>query len=200
MTLYSLAAHAEDPDMPLSRDETVQIVVDAAQASDDAIDQLMAPVYADLRALAAAYMRGDASNTLQPTALVNEVYLKLAGDRDWESPAHFMAVAAKAMRQILIDHARAKNALKRGGDRAKLELADEPADARTDETHFERLDGALRRLGEFDERAARVVELKFFGGLTNEEVATVLDIGRTTVAADWKHARAWLRHTLAQTD
>ena len=177
--------------MGITRDQTMTCIVGASHATDMDADALMAPIYNELRAMAAGIMRGDRANTLQPTALVNEAYIKLAGDREWESPAHFIAVAAKAMRQVLIDHARAKQAAKRGGGHQRIDLSEVAHD--DDCTSLFILDEALRRLEEHDSRASNVVELKFFGGLTNDEVAMVLGISRTTVAADWRHARAWLR-------
>lgn len=180
--------------MGLTRDQTLTCIVGASRSADVDAAALMAPIYNELRAIAAGIMRGDRANTLQPTALVNEAYIKLAGDREWESPAHFIAVAAKAMRQVLIDHARAKQAAKRGGGRQRVELV-EAAHA-DDCASLCVLDESLRRLEELDSRAGQVVELKFFGGLTNDEVANVLGISRTTVAADWRHARAWLRNEM----
>jgi RNA polymerase sigma factor (TIGR02999 family) len=185
--------------MPLTPDETVQIVLDAAR-TDEPLDRLMGPIYAELRAVAVACSRGEDASTLQATALVNEAYLKLAGGGGYSSPEHVLAVAAKAMRQVIIDHARARSAAKRGGGRRPMELRDD--DVRHEPALIEalQLEEALARLESLDERVARVVELKFFGGLTNSEVASVLGIARTTVAADWRHARAWLRAELAATD
>jgi RNA polymerase sigma factor (TIGR02999 family) len=179
----------------LTRDQTIEYIIGAAESSDALAEERMAPVYAELRAVAGAIMRGQHAHTLQPTALVNEAWLKIADKKDWESTAHFIAVAAKAMRQCLIDHARAKAAAKRGGGAQRV---DTPAIAEASSSGaIEELEITLRDLETHDPRAARVVELKFFGGLSNDDIAALLDISRTTVAADWKHARAWLRREIS---
>lgn len=174
----------------MSRDQTLTCVIGAARAKEADADAMMAPIYGELRALAAGLMRGDRAHTLQPTALIHEAYLKIADDRDWESTAHFIAVLAKAMRHVLIDHARAKHAEKRGGHRQRVSMTGANI---AGGTSMQFLEEAMQRLEEHDARAGQIVELKFFGGLTNEEVADVLGISRTTVLADWRHARAWLR-------
>lgn len=164
-------------------------------------EELAALLYDELRALAGRQLRDHAGHaTLQPTALVHEVYLKLHGAQagGWRDREHFLAVAATAMRQVLVDYARAKGADKRGGEwrRATLERLLEFVQAQ--DVGVEDLDSALSKLSGLSERQARVVELRVFGGLTNEEVAKVLEVGVTTVKADWQFARAWLKRELSQ--
>ena len=139
-----------------------------------------------------------ADHSLQATALVNEAYLRLIDAKAvaWQDRTHFFAVAARAMRRILVDHARARRAQKRGGQGAKvtfneaLVVTSEPAE------DFVALDDALEALAGFDERKSRVIELRFFGGLTVEETASVLDVSPDTVMRDWRLAKAWLRHEM----
>lgn len=161
---------------------------DAAAAS-----QLLPKVYGELRNVAAAYLdRERVDHTLQPTALVHEAYLRLAnGSRQWNDSVHFLAAAAVAMRCVLVDHARAKRAEKRdGGARVDLPTGGS-ADARR-ECDLLELNDLLDRLRQLDARKARVVELRFFAGMTNDQIAEVLDVARSTVAEDWAVARAWL--------
>lgn len=179
--------------------------------SDDAsaAAALLPLVYDELRALAQSHFaRQDPDHTLQATALVHEVYLKLArGHSDrWKGRDHFFAVAAQAMRQVLVDHARRKRAEKRQGSGARIELdaaealatAGVPPGATKGECDVLDLEEALERLAALDERKARVVTLRFYGGLTNEAVAEVLGIARATVADDWAFARAWLAKELGR--
>lgn len=159
-------------------------------------------IYGELRAIAGAIFRGhDAGHTLQPTALVHEAYLRLAEteSREWESRHHFLAVASKAMRQILIDHHRKKNAQKRGGGDGweRITLSGLEIGASTPEVELLSLDEALRKLEALDPRQAQVVELRYFGGLTVDETAAVIGVSRTTVEGEWRHARAWLTRELA---
>ena len=183
-------------------DEAVKatILLHEAQAGvPGASDQLLALVYERLRATAGGYFRNQsADHTLQPTALVHEAYLKLIGnpDKNWESRAHFCAVAATAMRHILRDHARAKRATKRGKgfERTPQTLVETPSGATA--VDLLTLDEALAALTEFDERGARVVELRYFGGLTNEDIAGVLNVSLATVERSWRRCRAWLKAEL----
>jgi RNA polymerase sigma factor (TIGR02999 family) len=175
--------------------EITHLLEDWRQGRQEAFDQLFALVYDELRSLASAYMRRErAEQTLQTTALVNEAYLKLLGRRDSlpQNRLHFFAVAAKVMRQILIDRARARHAGKRGGGAVKVSL-DEAA-VMSDERAAEllALDEALRSLAEIDARKSQVVELRFFGGMTIEETAEFLGVSFNTVVRDWEMARAWL--------
>lgn len=166
----------------------------------EAMQRLLPIVYDELRALSDALMRGERQNhTLQATALVHEAYLKLAGEKsaNWESRAHFFRVAAKVMRRVLINHAAARKAQKRGGGASRLTLH-EAAAIETDRTvDLVALDHAMTRLAERDEQKAKVVELRIFGGCTIEETAESLDISPATVKRDWKFAQAWLRAELS---
>lgn len=157
-------------------------------------DALLTVVYDQLRALAGSYLKRERpDNMLEPSVLVHETYLRLIENppESWNGTGHFFAVAASAMRKVLIDHARRRRALKRGFGHARVSL-EVITDDGTREVEFQELDVLLHRLEEIDERACRVVELKFFTGLTNEQVAQVLDVSRKTVVQDWARARAWL--------
>ena len=167
-----------------------------------ALDQLVPLVQAELRQLARSYLRRErADHTLQPTALVNEAYLRLVDQRGlrWQNRAHFFGIAARLMRQILVDHARARDAEKRGGaDLERLSLTQAERVAGREDVDVLALNEALERLAEFDPQQARVVELKFFAGLTIEETGEVLNVSHATVERDWKLARAWLRRELSR--
>ena len=165
-----------------------------------AVDKLIPLVVNELRSLARLQLRNERpGHTLQPTALVNEAYLLLADQRNarWQNRVHFFAVAAKVMRQILIDHARRRTRVKRGGSQTRLSL-DEAA-ILSDERAADllALDEALTKLASVDARKSRVVELRFFSGLTIEEVAEVLKVNPKTVARDWAMARAWIYREMA---
>ncbi|MCB9846427.1 MAG: sigma-70 family RNA polymerase sigma factor [Phycisphaeraceae bacterium] len=165
-----------------------------------AADELLPLLYDEIRGAAGRLLANAEPCTLQPTALVNEAYLKLAGHADDLSRSHFFALAARAMRQVLIDHARAGHALKRGGGHRHIPLADSVSMSEREEVDSAAIDRALTRLASHDQRAARVVELKFYSGLTNPQIAQVLGVARSTVSDDWAHARAWLRRQLASGD
>jgi RNA polymerase sigma-70 factor (ECF subfamily) len=170
-------------------------------AGDEAAaNQLLPIVYDELRARARYYLRsGRAGDTLQPTALVHEAYLRLAGQpAGWEGRTHFYAVAAMAMRQILIDHARYRGRGKRGGDVARVTLSDAVARVSEPDVDVFALGEALERLATLNERHARIVELRYLAGLTVDEVAEVLGVSRRTVESDWTFARAWLKAELAR--
>lgn len=174
-----------------------------AQSESHGSDQpssLQHTAYEALRGLAAAYLHTERrDHTLQPTALVHEAYLKLAsGSSDWRSQTHFQAIAANAMRQILVDHARARNTQKRGGDWLRVTLSHEAAATPGADVDLLALDEALNKLAELDERKARVVELRFFGGMTCAEAAEEVGVSPKTAEADWYFARAWLRERLAE--
>lgn len=160
-------------------------------------------VYDELRRLAASYLRRERKGqTLQATALVNEAYIRLIWERahNWQNRTHFLAIAALSMRQILVQRARARHAAKRGGDPERITLDEQLLPAATDgidEIDLVALDAALDRLTTLDERQARVVELRYFGGMTVEETADALDISPATVKRYWTLARAWLRRELA---
>jgi len=176
--------------------ELTQLLLDSSDGNKEALDRLMPLVYDELRRLARSYMRREqADNTLQPTALVNEAYMKLIDQRDvrWQNRAHFFGIAAQLMRRILVDRARSRNAAKRGGedkpvalDFAQVSSPDKP------DIDVIALDDALAKLAEIDPKQSKVVELKFFGGLTNEEISEVLKISPATVKREWKVTKAWL--------
>ena len=170
-------------------------LVEWRNGNQEAGKKLFEAAYQELRRLAAWYLQRERpDHTLQPTALVNELYLKLfAGEPvEWRNRAHFFAVAAQQMRRILIDHARAHMAEKRGGGNTKLSTTDANGVAAPRAEELLALDEALHRLEELDQRSARVVELRFFGGLTEAEAAEVLAISVATLKRDWEFARAWL--------
>jgi RNA polymerase sigma factor (TIGR02999 family) len=163
------------------------------------LDSLLPVVYQELKRLAAGYLRRErAGYTLQPTALVNEAYLRLLKDdpQRWQNRAHFCAIAAHSMRQILIERARARNAQKRGGPRARVTLDDALVAGGERSIDLVALDEALERLAAIDPAQARLVELRFFGGLTVEETADALHISPATVKRHWTVARAWLAREL----
>jgi RNA polymerase sigma factor (TIGR02999 family) len=160
-----------------------------------ALEQLVPLVYAELRRLAAGYVRRERpGQSLQATALVHEAYLRLLKDEHLsvKNRAHFMGIAARSMRQILVEHARARDAGKRGGDRRRVTLDEALAAGAPRDVDVLALDQALARLASLDAQQARVVELRFFGGLTNEETAEAIGISTATVKRDWTVARAWL--------
>lgn len=169
----------------------------AASGRDDT-DELLALVYDDLKRRAAGMLGGGSRDaTLQPTALVHEAYAKLAQrTAHWVDRAHFQCTAARAMRQILVDHARARRAEKRGGQHARVTLTG-LADGADRGVDLVELDDALSALSELSERFAKVVELRFLGGLTLDETAAALDVTPRTVSNDWRAARAWLRERLS---
>ena len=181
-------------------DEQVSQLLEAwAKQDRSARERLMPLVYDELRRLAHQYMRRERDNhTLQTTGLVNEVYLRLAGlDRlQWRDRSHFMAMAATFMRRILVDYARERGADKRGAGISITSIDDHDAPAPERELDLISLDEALTRLASFDARQSRIVEMRFFGGLTVEETAEALDLSPTTVKREWASARAWLYHQI----
>lgn len=166
----------------------------------DALDEVMPLVYDVLRRIAGSYLlRERAEHTLQATAIVNEAYLELveqSGIR-WQSRAHFIGFFARVMRRVLVDYARERNYAKRGGRLRKVTLAEAAALATEKTPDLVALDDALHGLAEIDPRKATLVELRFFGGLTNEEAAEVLGISRATAIREWQRARAWLYRELS---
>lgn len=170
------------------------------QGKKDAFDELFPFVYDELRRRASAYLRNERKgHTLQTTALVNEAYMKLVdkAEIEYEDRNHFFAIAASAMRRILVDHSRTRKRDKRGGKNENLPL-DEARFVSTNEKSVDlvALDEALNELAEFDERQAKVVELKYFCGMTNDETAEVLGISNVTVRRDWNMAKAWLHQQI----
>ena len=174
-----------------------------SRGDEEALDQLMPLVYGELRRLAAAYLRRERqAHTLQPTALVNEAYLKLVRQRNmpWQNRAQFFGVAAQLMRRILVDYARANYAAKRGGHQVHVSLKDISAANTQIEADVLALHDVLNRLAEIDPDQSRIVELRFFGGLTIEETAEVMQVSHSTVEREWKLAKAWLKRELTKTE
>jgi RNA polymerase sigma factor (TIGR02999 family) len=174
--------------------QVTDLLVAWSEGDKAAYDQLVPLVYDELHRLAHRYMSGERSgHTLQTTALVDEAYLRLVDQKvHWQNRSHFFAIAAQVMRRILVDYARQRHYAKRGGGAQKVELDEAMLMARERSAELIALDDALKRLAEFDERKSRVVELRFFGGLTVDEIAKVLGISPNTVDRDWSTARAWL--------
>ena len=182
------------------RDETTRLLQRACQGDRASAEQLLPLVYDELRAIAASKMREErADHTLQPTALVHEAFLRLVDQTqvEWQGRAHFCAMAANMMRRILIDHARRRAAQKRGAGMRKLALDEAGAlTGAADPAELVALDDLLHELAALNERHARVVELRFFAGLSVDETALVLDVSPATVKNDWRIARAWLMSRL----
>jgi RNA polymerase sigma factor (TIGR02999 family) len=178
-----------------------QLLEALSAGKEHALDGLLPVVHGELRRQAARYLRRERHNhTLQPTALVNEAFLRLVDQRhvQWQNRAHFFGVAAQAMRRILIDHARTQQRIKRGGVQQNVTLDEGMLAAEARSIDVLALDEALTRLASLDERQARVVELRFFGGLSVEETAEVLSISVATVKREWSMAKAWLHTQLSQ--
>ena len=183
-----------------SAEGVTQLLARWSAGDESALDQLMPLVYDELHRLAGGYLRRERpGHTLQPTALVNEAYLKLIDQRNahWQNRAQFFGVAAQLMRRILVDHARAHCAIKRGGPHYMVSLGQAGRFGHKPETDLLAIHDALDRLAEVDPQQSRVVELRFFGGLTIEETAEVMHISHATVEREWKMARAWLRRELS---
>src|SRR5437588_6147845 len=179
--------------------EVTQLLLQWSNGDKAALDKLMPLIYDELRRLARHYMsRERPGNTLQTTALVNEAYLRLINRKHvhWQNHAHFFAIAAQLMRSILVDHARSHAYAKRGGGARKIALDDAMAVSQQRAADVVALDDALKRLAEIDPRQSRIVEMKFFGGLTIEETGEVLGLSPATIKREWSTAKAWLYHEL----
>ncbi len=190
-----------DTHQPIPNPQVTRYLRAAAAGDAQATVGLFEAVYQTLRTLAAQYLDQErADHTLQPTALVHEAFIKLVGGQQpaWNDRAHFFAVAARAMRRILINHALAKKAAKRGGMRERSPLSVVTDTAAQLDVDLLDLDAALSRLANLDARQAEIVELRFFGGLTNREVADVMGVSLRTVEGDWAMARAWLLRHLSE--
>ena len=182
--------------------DVTQLLAELQDGRPDAASQLIPLVYDELHRLARRQMRGERpDHTLQATALVHEAYLRLVNQpqRTWQNRAHFIALAAQIMRRILVDYARARLTSKRGSGPQKVPLEQHPLIREEQSEALVSLDEALERLAQLDERQSRVVELRFFGGLTVEETAEVLSISSKTVKRDWTLARAWLHREVSRT-
>jgi RNA polymerase sigma-70 factor, ECF subfamily len=187
--------------MPATPSEQATRIVNELAAGDHrAAEELMPLVYDEFRELAGAYLRQETkAHTLQPTALVHEAYLRLIDQTrvNWQGRTHFFAVGAQAMRRILVDHARARHRDKRGGGWHRIALDEHLMISSQHDADILAVDEAIDKLNAIDSRQARIVELRFFGGLTVEEVAQVLGISKRTVENEWKIIRAWMRRELA---
>jgi len=175
-----------------------QLLLDWRAGKQEALDRLMPVVYDELRRLASRYMRSERrEHTLQATALVNEAYLRMVDMKvSWQDRAHFFAVAARLMRRLLVDHARAHQRAKREGDGQKVSLDDAAEVSYQPASNLVALDEALTQLATFDERKSDIVELHYFGGLSNDQVAEALGISRATVQRELRLAKAWLNREL----
>ncbi len=185
----------------------VTLILQQMEAGDpEARDRLFDCIYADLRRIASGLFRGGSANTLQPTALVNEVYLRMVrqGAENWESRRHFFDVASMAMRQLLTDHIRSRKRVKRGGDQERVPMENvasqliESGAESSERLDLHALDSALTALEKMDPRQAQIVRLRFLTGLSIEETAKLLDISERTIRRDWQMARAWLNRFIQQ--
>jgi len=182
-----------------SPEEVTTLLDNLAKGGPDAAEKVLPLVYDELRRLANRQMRRERpDHTLQPTALVHEAFIKLAGQRaaNWRNRAHFFGVAAQVMRRILIDHARGHLRAKRGGDQQLVALDEAIVFSPEKSEHLMRVDEALERLTKLDARQGKIVELRFFGGLTIEEIAEILKVSTKTVKREWSAAKAWLHGEL----
>jgi RNA polymerase sigma factor (TIGR02999 family) len=187
--------------MSFHDDEVTALLADWSDGDSDALERLIPLVVDELRRLAGGLFRRESeAHTLQPTALVNEVYMRLADQRrvSWDNRSQFFAFAALLMRRVLVDHAKARKAAKRGGGAAKIPLSEELALGEVVDLDILALDQALASLAQFDPRQARVVELRFFAGLSHEEIAELLDVSLSTVKRDWRTARLWLYREMSR--
>ena len=180
-----------------------RLLDDLHKGNRAALDQMMPEVYAELRRLAEGYMQRERpQHTLQPTALVNEAYLRLVNAKSvqWQDRAHFFALCAQMMRRILVDYARSRARFKRGGAALKVPLDESLAVPSKQDVDLVKLDDALHALAALDDRKARAVELRYFGGLSVEETAEVLGVSVSTIMNDWKMAKAWLFRELDRSE
>lgn len=183
------------------RKSTTEILSRVTAGDPTAYDELLPIVYEELRNLARWYMRDERrGHTLQPTALLHEAYLRLVGQTKvkWQNRAHFIAVAAQAMRRVLVDHARARKRMKRGGNLEEVSLDQLVVLPRMPKADLVAMDLALEKLSEIDARKAQVVELLFFAGLTVAEAAKIVGVSRRTVTRDWQYARVWLHREMTR--
>jgi RNA polymerase sigma factor (TIGR02999 family) len=186
--------------MPKDAENITDLLVSYGRGNKESLDRLMPAVYDELRRQAARYLRREQpGHTLQTTALIHEAYLRLVDQRNvqWQNRAHFFGIAAQMMRRILVDHARTKKRAKRGGSDIKVSLDDATVAVKGQDLDVVALDEALSRLERIDAQQSRVVELRFFSGLTVEETAEVMQISPATVKRDWSMAKAWLHRELS---
>ncbi|HYW74400.1 MAG TPA: sigma-70 family RNA polymerase sigma factor [Pyrinomonadaceae bacterium] len=181
--------------------EITELLLSWSKGSAAALEDLVPLIYPELRRLARRHMqRENPGHTLQTSALINEAYLRLVDQRsvEWQDRAHFFAVAAQVMRHILIDHARRHQAAKRGAGAVHVELSETETVSESRAAEFVALDDALTKLATIDERKSKIVELRFFGGLTVEEVAEFLQLSPITIKREWRSAKAWLQREISQ--
>jgi RNA polymerase sigma-70 factor, ECF subfamily len=181
--------------------QITQLLVDWGKGNELALEKLVPLVYDELRRMAKRYMRGQSTaHTLQTTELIHEAYLKLVDnkEKEWKNRSHFFGVASQAMRHILVDYARAKQSKKRGGIQHQITLEDNAVFSNDTSEEIVALNYALEKLEKLDERKVKVVEMKFFGGLTIEEISEVLKISPETVKRDWSFSRTWLLRELSE--
>lgn len=187
--------------MAASSNDITQLLAAWGNGDQNALDQLMPLVYSELHRLAHRHMKKERpGHTLQTSALLNEVFVRLVDQRHvtWKSRAHFFAIAAQMMRRILVDYARSRRYAKRGGDARQVSLNEELIISRQRSADILDLHDALNELATIDERKSKIVELKFFGGLSIEETAEVLGVSPGTVMRDWTLSKAWLRLTMSK--
>lgn len=187
--------------MTTQKPEVTQLLKESARGDRAALDELLPLVYGELRRIADRYLKHERTDhTLQPTALVHEAYLRLVDQRDveWQNRAHFFGVAAQMMRRILVDHARAQQTAKRGSGGIKVSLEDVLEISEEQIDNMLALDEALKALEKIDPQKSRIVELRFFGGLSIEETAEALGIGTATVIRQWRMAKAWLYNEVSK--
>ena len=186
--------------MPQTPQNVTQLLIGWSKGDKEALDALVPLVYDELRRQAARYLRRErVGHTLQTTALIHEAYMRLIDQKNvhWQNRAHFFGIAAQLMRRILVDHARTKTRAKRGGSNLRVSLTKANIFAKVKDLDIVALDEALDRLTEIDEQQSRIVELRFFSGLTVEETAEVLGISTATVKRDWSMAKAWLHREIS---
>jgi RNA polymerase sigma-70 factor (ECF subfamily) len=185
--------------MTSSPQNITQLLVEWGNGDKEALDKLLPIVYEELRRQAERFLRRERPNhTLQPTALIHEAYLKLINQEHmrWQNRAQFFGIAAQLMRRILVDHARGKQAAKRGGEDVKLQLDEAMIGGRQKDVNLVTLDEALNRLGQLDEQQGKIVELRYFSGLSIDETSAAVSISPATVKRDWTIAKAWLRREI----
>ena len=189
--------------MSIPANDLTQLLVSWSEGNKDALDKLVPLVYAELRRIARRYMgRESPGHTLQTSALINEAYVKLVDRRNvqWQNRAHFFAVSAQVMRHILIDHARSRHYAKRGAGARKISLDETAVLSDQRAADLVALDDALNALAQIDPRKSRIIELRFFGGLSIEETAEIMKIAPVTVTREWRAARAWLRREMSSNE
>lgn len=184
----------------LSQQNITLLLEDCIKGKKGAVDELLPQVYNELRKISSKYLHDEYRNhTLQTTELVHEAYIKLIGDQNisWQNRAHFFGIAAQSMRQILVDHARKRKSLKRGEGKGNISLDEVFEVSEKTDDQIIALDEALKKLESLEERSSKIVELRYFSGLTIEETAEVLNISPATAKRDWNFAKAWLYREIA---